>query len=351
MVPWWLRYNFGIAQEADLRNRIVQLSSSLGLDHKIVNKIVRHAVSEFSKRGLGADYYGYHNIDHELEVTFFTLLAAKGKGFSQKDLVTLFIAALFHDYDPLKRFDKPNEDSIEKFIRNDHRIVQFIRDLGISVDIVIALIYRTAYPFKGKIAEDSSKRIQELFSAAGIPGNDSLTRKHYEDLGWFLSVSERVAGYALDDFEHALKLARRNAHGLGWHPSRINKESVKFFSLLNKEKTMLNLVLDGISNQCRENYSNNILKFKESFLKEIEIKNAVRKKEINLVFKSEDNETIDSTTLREILNLYNELDNPLEINNEKKFTKSIKNLKTILVTLRLNESNGKVIGFAKGGPL
>ena len=31
------------------------------------------------------------------------------------------------------------------------------------MDIVIALIYRTAYPFKGIIAEHSNKRIQEFF--------------------------------------------------------------------------------------------------------------------------------------------------------------------------------------------
>jgi len=31
----------------------------------------------FESKGLGADYYGYHNINHELEVTFGTLLASK----------------------------------------------------------------------------------------------------------------------------------------------------------------------------------------------------------------------------------------------------------------------------------
>ena len=229
LVPWWLRYNIGIAKQADLRDKIIKLSTSMGLDDKIVNKIIRHAVSEFSKNGLGVDYYGYHNIDHELEVAYFTLLAARGQKrqeyrLGQKNLITIFIAALFHDYDPLKRFDKPNEDSVERFIRNDHKIKCFIDDFEISIDIVIALIYRTAYPFKGLIAEHSNKRIQELFTTAGIPENDITLRKHYEDLGWFLSISDRVAGYSLGNFERSKELARRNAHSLGWHPSVINMD-------------------------------------------------------------------------------------------------------------------------------
>ena len=77
LVPWWLRYNIRIAEQTDLRDKIIQLSTSMGLDNKIVSKIIRHAVSEFSKHGLQVDYYGYHNIDHELEVAYFTLLASQ----------------------------------------------------------------------------------------------------------------------------------------------------------------------------------------------------------------------------------------------------------------------------------
>lgn len=78
----------------------------------------------------------------------------------------------------------------------------------------------------------------ELFTRAGIPLYDGETRKHYEELGWSLSISERIAGYTLGDFERAKELARGNAHALGWHPSLINEESVKYFSLLKEEKEM-----------------------------------------------------------------------------------------------------------------
>ena len=355
---WWIKYKLGQTDEAVLKNRIIQVGNSLGISTKWLNKTVEHAITEFSVNGLGVDYYGYHNIQHELEATYFTLLAVFGQknsnqknNFDSLDIKYLFTSALYHDFDPLKRFEKPNEDAVESYIRSDKKIKGSIDEAGLDIDIVIAIIHRTAYPFQGEIAEHARERMNQLFTDAGIAVNDTEKRKHYEDLGWFLSVSERVAGYALDGFEHALQLARRNAHGLGWHPSRINKESVKFFSLLNKEKEMLDVVLGGISEKYKENFQNNIDRFKESFLKEIQIRNAVRKREINLLFVPEENQNIHPNTLNEVIDLYQELNSPIEINNEKKFARSIKHSKTILVSLRLNEINGRVIGFAKGGPL
>ena len=355
LVPWWLRYNIGIAKQADLRDKIIKLSTSMGLDDKIVNKIIRHAVSEFSKNGLGADYYGYHNIDHELEVAYFTLLAAKGQKrqefrLCQKDLITIFIAALFHDYDPLKRFDKPNEDSVERFIRNDHKIKCFIDDFEISIDIVIALIYRTAYPFKGLIAEHSNKRIQELFTTAGIPENDITLRKHYEDLGWFLSISDRIAGYSLGNFERSKELARRNAHSLGWHPSVINTESVKYFTSLKEEKKMFERVLDGVSQEYKKNFSDNVMAFREAWAKEVEIRGSVRNNLLDLITVVEGINTINSNMLESLLLIYKESPAPMNT-SVKKFKKSLTDREAILVTLRIINKNGEPVGYANGGRL
>ncbi|MDP9016147.1 MAG: hypothetical protein M3M87_05250, partial [Thermoproteota archaeon] len=248
LLPWWLKYNAGYTRESELKDKIVHLASQMNLEKKWVKKIVRHAVSEFSKNGLGQDYYGYHNIDHELEATYFTLLSANSHirqnngdkiPFTMEDIKYLFVSALFHDYDPAKQFDKPNEESVEWFLRNDPKIMKFIDIIGIDIDIVIAIIYRTAYPFKGDIAKNAMKRIEDLLSIKdqfkGGKYNDtgsdtdanSKGMEHYIRLGWFLSVCERMAGYALGDFEYANKLARSNAHALGWHPSVINGESVK----------------------------------------------------------------------------------------------------------------------------
>ncbi|MGA9152345.1 MAG: GNAT family N-acetyltransferase [Candidatus Nitrosopolaris sp.] len=355
LVPWWLRYNIGMAEQTDLRDKIIELSTSMRLDNKIVSKIIRHAVSEFSKHGLGVDYYGYHNIDHELEVAYFTLLAANGEKrqeyrFSQKDLTTLFLAALFHDYDPLKRFDKPHEDSVERFIRNDTKIKDFIDNLGISIDIVIALIYRTAYPFKGSIAEHSNKRIQELFTSAGIPENDVTIRKHYEDLGWFLSISDRIAGYSLGNFEHSMELARRNAHSLGWHPSVINTESVKYFTSLKEEKEMFERVLDGVSDEYKKNFSDNVMAFREAWAKEVEIKSSIRNKQLDLTTVVEGTHTSNSNMMESVLNIHKESPAPMTT-TVKKFKKSLTDRDAILVTLRLINKDGEIVGYANGGRL
>ena len=79
LFPWWIRYNIGITKEAVIKNKIIKIGTAMGLQDKWMDRTIRHAVSEFSKKGLGSDYYGYHNIDHELEATYFTLLAANGQ--------------------------------------------------------------------------------------------------------------------------------------------------------------------------------------------------------------------------------------------------------------------------------
>jgi hypothetical protein len=354
LVPWWLQYNRESAEQIGLADKIIESSTNMGLDVKLVRKIIRHAVSEFTKHGLGVDYYGYHNIDHELEVAYITLVAANGQKrqdykFSQKDLITLFMAALFHDYDPLKRFDKPHEDSVESFIRNDGKIKRFIDDLEISIDIVIALIYRTAYPFKGIIADQANKRIQKLLTSAGISANDITIRKHYQDLGWFLSISDRIAGYCLGNFEHSKEIARRNVHSLGWHPALINEESVKYFSALKEEKEMVERVLEGMPDEYRKNFFNNVEAFKESWEEEVNIRNSIRRKELSLISavdKIEDN--LDAYITLSIQSIHRELPAPIHL-SEEKFMRSLSDSNTILITLRIED--GKIVGYVKGGPL
>lgn len=364
LFPWWLCYNIGIARQSNLKDKTIKLATDMGFQDRWVQQIIRHAVSEFSKKGLGSDYYGYHNIDHGLEVTYFTLFAIKGMMqdhqqinesneliFDYDDIKYLFVAALFHDYDPLKKFDKPHEDAVEWYIRNDDRIRKFIYDIGIDINIVTALIHRTAYPFKDKIAENAMARMQELFTAAGISKADTVTRQHYIHLGWFLSVSDRIAGYALGDVERGKELARRNAHALGWHPSMINEQSVKYFSSLKNEKEMVNQLLNSIPHVNRTNFFNNVQGFKDSWQEEINIKAAMRKDEITLLTFVEGFEYgYNPMLIESVRKISNELPTPMRI-NEKKFIQSHSDSKTILITLRNNDKSGEVVGYVKGGPL
>jgi len=72
------------------RTLLLQLSNTHSLRNEILNLIVQNGFEDdcyvdmldftidlFESQGLGADYYGYHNINHELEVTYVSLLAAK----------------------------------------------------------------------------------------------------------------------------------------------------------------------------------------------------------------------------------------------------------------------------------
>jgi hypothetical protein len=373
LFPWWMRYNIGIANEAVIKDKIIELGTEMGLQDKWLDRIIRHAVSEFSKKGLGSDYYGYHNIDHELEAAYFTLLASKGQQkkqqrwiagenerFSQEDIKYLFIAALFHDYDPLKQSDKPREDAIEWFIKNDRKIGKFIDAVGININIVIAMIYRTAYPFKGKIAQYAENRMQELFKYAGIDDKDAKTRKHYNDLGWFLSISERIAGYSLGGLEHSMQLARTNAHALGWHPSRIHEESVKYFSMLKEEKEMFENVLYSVPYQYQKNFFENIAAFKQAWVNEIDTRSSIRRNKIILIpiveeIKVQDNDkyVLDPNIQETIVKIYRELLLPIGIKDEQRFKKSLNNRDTILISLRAKDHDMReqIVGYVKGGQL
>jgi hypothetical protein len=427
LFPWWVKYNFGLTNQSDLKDKIISLAIEMNLEKRWVKKLIRHAVSEFSKKGLGQDYYGYHNIDHELQATYFTLLSANGHHllqcnkkvpFSNNDIKYLFVSALFHDFDPAKMFDKPNEENVEWFLRSDLKIKKFIDIAGIDINTVIAIIYRTAYPFRGEIADIATKRIYKLLLIKGLlkdgnniyddnnhnSNNSELSKKiveHYLQLCWFLSVCERIAGYALEDFEYSNKLARSNAHALGWHPSIINEESVKYFdSLLKQENEMCEFVLKGIPDNLKNNFFDNVNSFHNLYEKEKKIRKLIKNKQISFICKVEEIKNDYNNYYRNskfgldyyevknrIVDIYHNTPIPLKL-EDSKFISSLSDPTTILITLRIkkdecsshsnNDSNqnikekelnsvieltgevneednrftsNDIVGYVKGGPL
>ncbi|HKU83931.1 MAG TPA: hypothetical protein VJP58_07805 [Candidatus Nitrosocosmicus sp.] len=356
LFPWWLQFHKGQTTESILKNKIIEVGKSFGFEERWIKDILRHTISEFSKKGLGTDYYGYHNIQHELEAVYFTLLSIYGINkmenlrISHEETTYLFVAALFHDYDPLKEFDKPNEDSVEFFIRNDPKITEFIANANLNIDLVMILIHRTAYPFKGEIEKYANKKIDELFDEAGISKYDIGARERYRSLGWFLSVSERIAGYALGNYEHARDIARRNAHALGWHPSVINKNSVKYFdNLMIEEKEMFDYIMSNIPTEYRKNFYDNVAYFKESWNRELGLKDS--KRGTKLIFVTEgQGSKVEENTINALLDINSRV-STLMRQSEDYFRKTIADELSILVTLRMNSHTGDIIGYAKGGPL
>ena len=45
-------------------------------------EMLDYTIDLFESQGLGTEYYGYHNINHELEVTYVSLLAANKTKFN-----------------------------------------------------------------------------------------------------------------------------------------------------------------------------------------------------------------------------------------------------------------------------
>ena len=100
-----------------MRNEILSLMSQHGLEDDCYVEMLDYTIDLFESQGLGTEYYGYHNIYHELEVTYVTLLAINQEKIqlTEEDKKYLYVAALFHDFDPQKNVDKPHEKSVLEF--------------------------------------------------------------------------------------------------------------------------------------------------------------------------------------------------------------------------------------------
>jgi len=164
-----------------LRNEIISLLVEAGMDDDCYIEMLDYTIELFESQGLGSEYYGYHNINHELEVTYVTLLAAKLDSGSNKitknDLKYLYAAALFHDFDPQKSVDKPHEESVLRFISLDKKLRELIKNSNLDIEIVKALILRTTYPWRD-FKENTEKQINECFKKSELTKNDEQEQEH-----------------------------------------------------------------------------------------------------------------------------------------------------------------------------
>jgi len=338
-----------------LKNEILNMVISSGMNDACYTDILDYTIELFETQGLGSDYYGYHNINHELEVTYVTLLAARGdttNKISNDDLRHLYAAALFHDFDPQKSVDKPHEESVLRFISLDKKLKEFLDLAELDIEIIKALILRTTYPWKGKLKDDAEIQIKNCFKTSQLTKDDESMQEHIMELGWFLSIVDRVGGYALGDFSKGMEMAKMNAHALGWHPSLIVQRSVSYFEeLLNNETQMCERVLRTLPKPMRKNFYENVLSFLNLRQQEIKIQADYVYESLKLVPRIEQMSLRnDPEFIKNLFSIYNELPAPLQI-AKNNFEDSIKDPKVFLTTLRLGDKNGEIIGFAKGGHL
>ena len=340
-----------------LKNKIQELLISTGIERiQCYNKMLDYTVEIFETQGLGRKYYGYHNIDHELEVTYITLLAAsyekKLQKIDQRDIEYLYAAALFHDFDPQKLVDRPREESVIQFISLDKELKKLIDEAGLDIDIITALILRTSYPWTGEFKKRPEMQMKECFQRSAVTRDNSERQSHYEELGWFLSVADRIGGYAIGDFSVAMEKAKKNAHASAHHQSTIVRTSVNFFeTLMNSEAQMCRRVLHALPEEIRKNFMNTVLSFMNLRQEEIRIESKFEYENQKFQTKVDSLEERDSEDfIKSLTAIYNELPQPLQLQRSN-FTKSILNPNTILTTLRLNDGHDTIIGYAKGGPL
>ena len=325
-----------------------------GLEEDSYVEMLDYTIELFESQGLGTEYYGYHNINHELEVTYVSLLSVEQKKiqFTEDDIKYLYVAALFHDFDPQKSVDKPHEDSVLRFISMDKKLLQLINTVGMDLDIIKVLILRTTYPWSGELKKNAEVQIKQCFDNSRSTRNNLVYQEHIMDMGSYLSVVDRISGYALGDFTKAMEMAKMNAHALAWRPSLIIRSAVAYFEeLLNKETEMVKAILKILPKEMRRNFFDTVLSFMKIRQQEITIQADYAYENLKLV------PTIEGMSMRKepefistLYKIFLELPTPLQFEKEN-FEKSIKDPQVILNTLRLNDKRGEIVGFSKGGPL
>ena len=325
-----------------------------GLEEDHYVEMLDYTIDLFESQGLGTDYYGYHNINHELEVTYVSLLAAKQDKikFTSEDVKYLYIAALFHDFDPQKNVDKPHEESVLKFISMDRKLRQLINVANADLEIIKVLILRTTYPWSGELRKNAEEQIKQCFQNSDLTRNDQQYQQHIMEMGWYLSVVDRISMYALGDFVKAMEMAKMNAHALAWRPSLIVRSAVAYFEeLLNKETDMVKAVLKILPKEMRKNFFDTVLSFMKIRQQEITIQADYAYENLKLVPTIECMATRkDPNFIKTLYEIFLELPTPLQFKKED-FEQSVKDSQIIINTLRLNNRKGEIVGFAKGGPL
>ena len=342
------------ANTHSMRNEILSQMAQNGLEDDCYVEMLDYTIDLFESQGLGTEYYGYHNIYHELEVTYVTLLAINQEKIqlTEEDKKYLYVAALFHDFDPEKSVDKPHEKRVIKFISMDEKLQKLLISAEIDLEIIKVLILRTTYPWSGKIKEVAEEEVKQCFERSEITRKNLELQQHIMEMGEYLSIVDRISGYALGDFTKSMEMAKMNAHALAWRPSVIIRSAVAYFEeILNKETSMSKAILKALPKEMRKNFFDTVLSFMRIRQQEVSIQSDYAYDNLKLVPTIENQRKQgDQEFIQTLFDIFLELPKPLQFGKEN-FKESIEDPETIINTLRLNDCNGEIVGFSKGGPL
>lgn len=90
-----------------------------------------------------------------------------------------------------------------RFISSDKKLRRLLDDAKLDIEIIKVLILRTTYPWSGILKENAEQQIKECFKNSELTRNDKSKQEHFMNLGWYLSVVDRISGYALGNFSKA----------------------------------------------------------------------------------------------------------------------------------------------------
>ena len=114
---------------------------------------------------------------------------------------------------------------------------------------------------------------------------------------------------------------------------------------------MSKAILTVLPKEMRKNFFDTVLSFMKIRQQEITIQADYSYENLKLV------PTIENTSIQKdpnftktLFDIFLELPKPLQFGKEN-FEESISDPETIINTLRLNDRNGEIVGFSKGGPL
>ena len=111
---------------------------------------------------------------------------------------------------------------------------------------------------------------------------------------------------------------------------------------------MFERVLNGVPQEYKKNFSDNVMAFRKAWAKEVEIRSSIKNKQLDLITVVEGTHTSNSNMMESVLNIHKESPAPMTT-SVKKFKKSLSDRDTILITLRLNNKDGEIVGYANGG--
>ena len=75
-----------ISNITHLKNEVIRLAEKNGFNEACYQMMLDYTINNLQSSGLGEKYYGYHNIDHLLEIPLGVLLVGDSKRISNYHL-------------------------------------------------------------------------------------------------------------------------------------------------------------------------------------------------------------------------------------------------------------------------